>query len=321
MIAHRYTLDTSTMQAVEEGLSKNPKTLPSWLFYDEQGNKLFQSIMHMPEYYPTRCEYEIIQNYKDALLTYFSFDDDEFQLIELGVGDGIKTEVLLEYFIGENIHFNYVPVDVSPQIITQLTTRLHRKLPELEINPQQARYEEALNLLQRNSHRKIILFLGANIGNYTMDEAAIFLKNVTERMSANDLLFVGFDMKKDPRTIQVAYDDPRGITRAFNLNLLKRINLELGADFHPERFSHFPTYDPVTGIAKSFLVSAGNQEVYIDALHKTFRFTKWETIQTEVSQKYDMPMITRMASHAGLAVAEVFCDSKKYFCDVLFKKV
>jgi L-histidine N-alpha-methyltransferase len=315
----RYTLNTTILKAVDEGLTADPKTLPSWMFYDDNGNKLFQAIMHLPEYYPTRSEYEILKNYKENLLNYFTYDQDEFQLIELGAGDGIKTEILLEYFVSQAVHFNYAPVDVSSEILLHLTHRLHRKLPELDVNPQHGKYEDALEKM-RSKLRKVILFLGANIGNYNTDDALSFLKHVSENINSGDLMLIGFDMKKDPRLIQKAYDDTKGITREFNLNLLKRINAELGADFHLDRFEHYPTYDPVTGQAISYLISLGNQEVYIDALNKKFNFKKWETIHTEVSQKYDLTSIQALVSNAGFQIAEMLFDSKKYFCDVLVRK-
>jgi dimethylhistidine N-methyltransferase len=314
-----HTLDATALNAVDNGLSANPKTLPSWLFYDDQGNKFFQSIMHMPEYYLTRCEYAILDDYKEVLLNYFSYDQDEFQLIELGAGDGLKTEVLLEYFVSQAIHFNYIPVDVSPPILSHLTNRLRMRLPELDIHPQNKKYEEAISLLP-DKIRKVILFLGANIGNYTIEEAAQFLKKLSSAMNKEDLLLIGFDLKKDPRIIQQAYDDAKGLTRAFNLNVLKRLNTELGADFRIDKFSHFPVYDPASGTAKSFLVSQGKQQVFIAALNKIFEFEKWETIHTEVSQKYDLCMIEDLSSKSGLRIAEVFYDSKKLFCDVLITK-
>jgi L-histidine Nalpha-methyltransferase len=317
--SRQHIFDETILGAVDEGLSASPKRLPSWLFYDAQGNKIFQEIMHMPEYYATRCEYEILQDYKEALLNYFTYDQEQFQLMELGAGDGIKTEILLEYFISQGVHFNYVPVDVSAEILAQLTHRLQVRLPELDLAPQNQTYEQAIACL-RNNVRKVILFLGANIGNYGIHEAGEFLSKMASGMNHGDLLLIGFDMKKDPRVIQLAYDDPKGITRAFNLNMLRRINKEMGGHFNIDRFLHYPLYDPVSGEAKSYLISSVKQEVYIEALHKTFSFSRWEPIYTEVSQKYDIGMIQDMISKAGLQIAEVFYDSKKYFCDVLIRK-
>jgi L-histidine Nalpha-methyltransferase len=316
----QYTLDTTILKAVYEGLSKDPKSLPSWMFYDETGNKLFQAIMQMPEYYPTKCEYEILQNYKSSILDYFHYDEDIFQLIELGAGDGIKTQILLEHFVEENVSFRYVPVDVSETVLQQLRTRIKRKLPALEISPRALKYEDAFPVHGNGKMRNVILFLGANIGNYTLDEAHKFLMHLNQHMQNTDLLFIGFDLKKDPRVIQLAYDDPNGITKSFNLNLLRRINHELGADFHLADFSHCPLYDPLTGEAKSYLVSLKKQQVYIDALHRFFSFDAWETIHTEVSQKYSLKMIEALASKSGFEIVQIFSDRRKYFADVLLRK-
>jgi uncharacterized SAM-dependent methyltransferase len=138
-------------------------------------------------------------------------------------------------------------------------------------------------------------------------------------LTAKDMLLIGFDLKKDPRIIQEAYDDPRGLTREFNLNILTRINRELGADFAPAEFTHFPYYDPETGATKSFLMSMKDQTVRIPSLDRIIHFEQWETIQTEVSQKYDIRMIEKLVALSGLRIAEIFYDNQKYFCDVLVK--
>lgn len=307
-------------QAVEDGFSQNPKRLPSWLFYDETGDKIFQAIMHMPEYYLTACEYEILQMNKGKLLRHFNREQSPFNLIELGAGNGLKTEILLKHFAELKTEFMYSPIDVSETVLQQLTDRLQNSVPRLFINPINKKYDEAIGLLQQAELRKIFLFLGANIGNFNVKEATKFVSSISTSMISGDQLLIGFDLKKDPRLVQAAYDDPHGITRDFNMNLLVRLNRELGAKFQLDQFNHYPYYDPETGMTKSYLVSLKDQDVYVEACDKYVHFNRWEVIHTEVSQKYDMQMIESLSFDTGLKIVETFYDCKHYICDVLFEK-
>lgn len=312
------TID-SIVPVVEDGLLRKHKSLPSWLFYDENGDRIFQEIMRMPEYYPTACEYEILQMNKVDILKQFG-DQGPFQLVELGVGDGMKTEILLKHFTGQQIDFSYHPIDISPGVLEQLEARL-QKMPALDYYPQQGEYIEALSKLNLSSdQRKVILFLGSNIGNFNIKRAKEFLSKVSSSMHANDLFFLGVDLKKDPRMIRRAYDDAAGITKRFNMNLLSRLNRELNANFMLDQFDHYATYDPETGEAKSYLVSLREQDVYIDALNRSVHFARWEHIHTEVSLKYDQDMIKDLASTAGLQIAQQYWDGKHHFTDVVFVK-
>ena len=317
---HVKTISNPTVsEAVDRGLSGTPKRLPSWLFYDDEGDRLFQQIMMMPEYYPTRCEYDILQQNKEELLQYFRGGSSSFRLIELGAGDGLKTEILLRHFLSQQAAFIYYPVDISRNALDILSERLKGSLPQVQIVPLHKNYDDALADLHDPKQKKVILFMGANIGNFTIQEAAQFLKRLAISLQSGDQLLIGFDLKKDPRTILQAYDDPRGVTAEFNLNLLRRLNRELGADFDTDNFSHYPCYDPDTGTTKSFLISMINQAVHIEALGKVFHFTAWEPIQTEVSQKYDTATIEKLMSLTGFKIERIFADARKYFCDVLVR--
>ncbi|MEQ8364821.1 MAG: L-histidine N(alpha)-methyltransferase [Cyclobacteriaceae bacterium] len=314
------TYNKETLKTIEAGLMKQPKRLPSWLFYDEIGDKIFQAIMRMSTYYLTASEFDIFRTQKDRILNHIGTDNTSFKLVELGAGDGTKTEVLLDHFLKEKVPFTYVPVDVSEAVLTQLVTRLNVSLPDLKIHPECKLYSEALEIMKNDtSEKKLILFLGANIGNFNKEEAIAFVTKLAVNMNAPDRLLIGFDLKKDPRLIQAAYDDPEGITREFNLNLLGRINREFGGQFDLNLFSHYPFYDPETGVTKSFLVSKEEQDVWIDALEKSIHFDEAEVIHTEVSQKYDLKMINLLAAQAGLEIVDVIYDQKKYFADVVLK--
>lgn len=303
--------------AVLSGFALQPKRLPSWLFYDETGDKIFQAIMRMPEYYLTACEYEILQIHKATLRQHLTAAGTHFNLVELGAGDGFKTEILLKHLLDHEVSFTFSPVDVSRSVLSQLRERLAKSVPGLVVKPINKRYQEALDMLCADDLRKVFLFLGANIGNFTPKDASTFVKSISTSMHNGDQLIIGFDLKKDPRLIQAAYDDPKGITRDFNMNLLVRLNRELGAQFMLDQFSHYAYYDPESGMTKSYLVSLKDQDVYFEALEQYVHFNRWEIMHTEVSQKYDLDMIQHVAEGAGLAVKEVFYDCKHYFCDVL----
>lgn len=310
--------DSAFAKDVIEGLSAQPKSLSSKYFYDEKGDKLFQQIMRMPEYYLTDCEFEILGQHKDQLLQLFS--SGHFELIELGAGDGMKTKLLLEYFVEQAADFSYCPIDISGHILSALEADVHRRWPELDIRPQCGDYFEMLDTLRRESpHRKVLLFMGANIGNLEVATANNFLRELHRHMDKGDLLVIGFDLKKDPQVILDAYNDAAGITAAFNLNLLRRINRELGADFQLDRFQHWQTYDPHTGAARSFLISRMPQEVYFTKLGRQFSFAAWEPIRVELSQKFSLPEIEEMAVQTGFEVLRHFQDSRSYFVDSVWR--
>jgi uncharacterized SAM-dependent methyltransferase len=245
-----------------------------------------------------------------------------FQLIELGAGDGLKTEILLKYFTAQEADFSYHPIDISGSVLNQLQCRLEASLPDLDYYPQQGEYVEALDKLNWNSHqRKVILFLGANIGNFSYTQAGKFLQSISGVMNSTDLLFLGVDLKKDPRMIQRAYDDAYGITKRFNMNLLVRLNNELDANFLLDQFDHYATYLPETGAAKSYLISLRDQDVYVGAMNRTIHFNRWEYINTELSIKYDQAMIEGLAKTSGLEIEHQYMDGKHYFSNVVYVKV
>jgi L-histidine Nalpha-methyltransferase len=164
-----------------------------------------------------------------------------------------------------------------------------------------------------------LLFLGSNIGNFSREQALNFFRRLRHVMNPDDLLFIGFDLQKDPHVILRAYDDAQGVTADFNLNLLRRINRELGANFDLEKFSHYATYRPVECAARSFLISRATQEVFVEALQQTFHFRQWEAIFMEISQKYSVEMIADLAQASGFQVVHNFFDRQHYFTDSLWK--
>jgi len=251
----------------------------------------------------------------------FGSDTGHFDILELGAGDGMKTRVLIAQLMGNGNSFKYVPIDISEQAMNLLVSGMNNDFPGLNIKGMIGDYfdmMQELNTYDKND--KVILFLGSNIGNFNSEESTQFLKKLNHVMNPNDKVFIGFDLKKDPEVILNAYDDPHGHTRNFNLNLLRRLNRELLADFNIQYFSHQPFYDPDTGAAESYLISLKEQDVYFGATGDTIHFRRGESIFTEVSQKYDQQMIGQLAEENGFEIAKNFTDSRKYFLNSLWRK-
>ncbi|MFO7720538.1 MAG: L-histidine N(alpha)-methyltransferase [Gillisia sp.] len=305
---------------VYKGLTSNPRYLLSKYIYDKKGDKLFQDIMNLPEYYLTNCEFEILRKHTAEIAEKFT-GHQGFDLIELGAGDGKKTKLLLQYLVDQNLDFNYLPVDISLNVLEELEKSLKSEIPKVPIKIQQGTYFETLEKLSMfNTRKKVILVLGSNIGNLLHENAIDFLKHIQEAMSTEDMLFIGFDQKKHPQKILDAYNDASGVTEAFNKNLLVRINAELGGDFNPDQFLHWETYNPETGTAKSFLVSKIDQDVHIKGLDLKIHFDPWQTIHTEISQKYDDAVVEWLAEKAGLSVTDYFMDENNYYKNYIFRK-
>ena len=315
------TINSTFAEDVYKGLTDFPKHLSSKYFYDERGDRLFQDIMQMPEYYLTNREFDILSQHKREIVEWFAQETDSINLIELGAGDGKKTKILLEYMSGQNLDFKYIPIDISQNALDSLEKTIEEELPAVEVEARQGMYFEVLQHLSNYNHsRKVILFLGSNIGNLLHPDAIDFLGQIQEVMGKDDLLFIGFDQKKNPQTILDAYNDPAGITEDFNKNILRRINNELGGNFILENFLHWEVYDPESGTAKSYLVSKTSQKVFIKSLELEVNFNAWETIHTEISQKYDDEVVSWLAQKSGLKIVAEFSDSENTYKDYLFKK-
>jgi dimethylhistidine N-methyltransferase len=305
---------------VIDGLRAENKYLSSKYFYDEIGDKLFQQIMACPEYYPTRCEMEIMQHQSAEMAGLFKEYSTAFDLVELGPGDATKSWFLLRELQKKHAAFTYYPIDISSNVISWLENKLPVTLPGIRLHGLNGEYLEKMqqvNTFSRN--RKIILFMGANIGNMSVPQATQFCRQLHDHMQPGDLLLIGFDLKKHPLTILDAYNDRQGITRAFNLNLLTRINRELDADFNTEQFEHYPVYDPGTGACKSYLISLQAQDVHIG--EKTISFRQNEPVFMEISQKYSLAETENMAAQSGFEPVHTFMDSRNWFADVLWQRM
>ena len=309
---------TQFLQETLEGLHAEPKRMYSKYFYDETGDQIFQQIMGMDEYYLTDAEMEIMKYQADGIADAISKDGHGFDLIELGAGDATKSIHLLKKLIDKKLDFKYFPIDISSHVIGELTSGLPVKLPGLDFQGLNGDYFDMLKrACEISDRKKVVLFMGANIGNMSVDEAQGFCTELKNILSKEDILIIGFDLKKNPKKILDAYNDKAGITRSFNLNLLSRMNRELEADFDLNAFDHYATYDPETGACKSYLISLENQQVHIG--DTTIHFSKDEYIYMEISQKYSLKEIERLAEVSGFKIMQYFSDRQKYFVDAVWK--
>lgn len=313
------TYNRSFAQDVLEGLTAKNKHLSSKYFYDDEGSHIFQQIMKMPEYYPTNCEFEILSQQSEEILEKLQFKG-KFNIVEFGSGDGTKTKQLLKTFLDKKADFTYVPIDISEEAILILEENIRALLPEIQMNSKIGDYFDILKDISKENIPNLFLFLGGNIGNYKEEEVFDLLRKFASGMKKGDKLLMGIDLQKSPRIIQKAYDDPHGITKAFNMNLLQRINRELGADIPLEQFDFYCHYNPENGEVKSYLYSLIKQRFYSKVLNKTFTFQKDEMIWTELSKKYSFTEIEELAAQLEFKVVENFLDSKQYFTDSLWEK-
>ena len=311
--------DTQTFaRDVLAGLSRNPKSLPSRYFYDAAGSRLFQDIMALPEYYLTRCEFKVLTENRQEIARHFA-QDSFFHLIDLGAGDALKTKILLRELGQQNSAFDYVPVDISGDAMRQLSDNLQQEMPSINVQAVVGEYFQALEWMHENkSERKVVLFLGSNIGNFKQAESIEFLQRICRYLSPGDKLLMGIDLRKDPDTILSAYNDASGVTAEFNLNLLRRINRELGGEFNLNQFRHYPIYNAHEGVMRSFLVSKKEQDVYIRDTGQTFHFDAWEAIHTENSHKYTLQQVEDLGRACGFSIETIFQDEECRYADVLF---
>jgi L-histidine N-alpha-methyltransferase len=306
--------DEQFYKDVMAGLTANPKRLDSKYFYDAQGDKLFQELMNCEEYYPTNCEMEIFTSQTAEICKAIIADGDAFDLIELGAGDATKSTQLLKYLIDNKADFSYLPIDISENVISYLNITLPVTLPGIKITGLNGEYFDMLKKAAAISNkRKVVMFLGSNVGNMPVPVALGFCKELRNNLSKGDMMLVGVDLKKNPKTVLAAYNDKGGITKRFNLNLLERINRELYGDFNTDHFDHYATYDPETGACKSYLISLTDQKVKIG--DETISFIKDEYIYMEISQKYAVEQINDMAEGADFKPLNQFFDNKKWFVD------
>ncbi|MEM9070870.1 MAG: L-histidine N(alpha)-methyltransferase [Myxococcota bacterium] len=318
--AARATSPQELAYEVLVGLSSTPKRLPSRYFYDDRGSELFQEIMNCEEYYLTNCEDEILRRHAADICATMK---GPFDLVDLGAGDGAKTRHLLGHLVESGAEVTYVPVDISEGAMRGLVAAMGADFPTLEIHGLVAEYTGSLRWLgeNRTGRPKLVLFLGSNIGNFDRAQARGFLSRIWTHLEPEDRLLIGFDLKKDIELLLAAYNDVGGVTAAFNLNLLTRINRELGANFDIRQFRHYGTYEVLSGAMESYLVSLVEQEVRVDHLGRGFHFQAWEPIHTEYSYKYLRSDVEGLARDSGFQVEQRFTDERARFIDDVWQPV
>ena len=301
------------------GLSETPKRLSSRYFYDDEGSRIFQAIMAAEDYYPTDCEHEILETHGAEIARCVA--NEPVSVVDLGAGDGAKTVHLLRQLEAQGADYVYVPVDISEGAMAELVSKVGSQIPEVRIEGVVADNVTGLHWLsaQDDGRQRLVLFLGSNLGNFNGSQAREFLRRVWSAMRPGDRALIGFDLKKDIDVLLRAYNGLDGVAAAFNLNLLDRINRELGGEFDTDKFRHFSTYDVFSGAIEAYLVSLEQQSVYVEALRHSFRFAPWEPIHTEYSYKFLPSDIAGLAEDTGFVVETDFHDKRSYFVDSLWR--
>ncbi len=296
---------------VRDGLSSNPKRLSPKYFYDELGSELFDAICLLPEYYLTRAENEIIERYADEIV---SSIDGHKTLLEMGSGSASKTRLIIEALLNRQTDLLFIPVDISASALESSSRILLQSFPRLRIDAYAADYFDALNELSKKQRgRTLALFLGSNISNFGREEAPAFLRALRRVLRTGDALLLGADLKKDARILEPAYNDALGVTAAFNLNLLARVNRELGGDFDLRSFKHHSLYNEEIGRVEIYLESTRPQTVTIHQLEMKIQFAAGEQIHTENSYKYDPAGIAKLAAETGFTRTHTWVDSEQRF--------
>lgn len=304
---------------VRRGLTSQPKRFLPKYFYDELGSQLFEAICLLPEYYLTRAENDILTRYADEIVSSFN---GHTTLLEMGSGSASKTRLLIEALLRKQPELLFIPVDISASALDSSSRILLQSYPQLQIEAYAADYFAGLaELAKKPRARTLALFLGSNISNFDPDEAHKFLRALRQVLHEGDALLLGADLKKDKRVLEAAYNDALGVTAAFNLNVLARINRELGGDFDLRAFRHFAAYNDALGRIEIYIESIREQTVNIAQLGLTVKFGAGEQIHTENSHKYDLSDLGKLAGETGFTRAQTWLDSGERFSSSLLLAV
>jgi L-histidine N-alpha-methyltransferase len=295
---------------VVSGLSASPKRLPPRLFYDAAGSELFEQITQLPEYYLTRTERAIFSQYAGDILEKAG---SGLTLIELGAGTASKTKVIIEALLRKQLSATFYPIDVSMSALQIAQTDLNVEFPALKVRPLVGDYSAGLTQLSGKPGRKLVLYIGSSIGNFEPEEAGALLKTIRQSLAPGDALLLGTDMVKDEAVLRAAYNDSQGVTARFNLNVLARINRELGADFDLNSFRHVAIWNAKDSRIEMHLESLRAQSVAISDVDMKVRFRRGETIHTENSYKFTQSMVREILSTGGFEIEETFMDDQKWF--------
>lgn len=302
---HRFADD------VRDGLSAPAKHLSSKYFYDALGSALFDAITQLPEYYLTRAETEILHEWGWEIVRVL---DEPVEFLELGSGSATKTRILIEEALRAQGTLHYSPIDISADALRTSAMQLVEAYPQLRVRAYAGDYFSVLaSRAVRLERRALAMLMGSNIGNYTPDEARALVALIGSALRAGDGLLIGADRRKDRETLELAYNDPTGVTAAFDRNLLARVNRELGGTFELELFDHVARYDPERGCVDSYLQSRFAQRARIEALDLDVTLAAGERIHTESSYKFDAKSIAALAQATGFTVRKAWTDPERRF--------
>jgi dimethylhistidine N-methyltransferase len=302
---------------VAQGLAAPQKTLPAKYFYDERGSQLYEQICTLPEYYPYRAERDILATYAVEIYA----DIGHVPLVEFGSGNAAKTRYLLTAYERASRPFLYCPVDISRTALEESAQKLLAEYAYLSIRAIHADFAHNPGVIQTlHLGKKALAFFGSNLGNFSRAESLAFLQGIAALMGPEDVFLLGVDLKKSRALLLPAYDDAQEVTAAFNLNLLHRINRELGANFHVPAFAHVALYNEEHGRIEMHLRSRWAQHVTITKTAQTIAFAAGETIHTENSYKYSLEDIRALGRHASLTLDRTWFDRHHYFLMGLFRR-
>ncbi len=295
---------------VSASLGRDPKSIPPKFFYDRRGSGLFERICSLPEYYPARTEISLLGGLAGGLPGHL---DGGFRLVELGSGSSVKTRLLIDALGGSQWPVEYFPIDVS-EVLEESSRRLIADYDGLSITGIVDTYEAGMEFLGKlDDRRNLVAFLGSSYGNFLPADGAAFLGALHSAMGPGDLFLIGLDMVKDAAVLEAAYDDPLGVTAEFNLNVLSRMNRELGADFDLGRFEHHSTYNAAERRIEMYVRSLADQSVRIPACGMTVRLGRGELIHTEYSYKFTPGQVRSVLRGAGFGVRQTWRDRRGYF--------
>ncbi len=302
---------------VAQGLSQQPKTLPCRYFYDDRGSALFEQITDLPEYYPTRTEQTILETYAAEIVELTG----ACELIELGSGSSRKTHTLLSAYSQLEDPLHYCPIDVSAGILRTTALDLLARYPHINVCGLAGTYEQALaQLPTRSIENRMLIFLGSTMGNLTDDDRDCFLTQIQEALQPGEFFLLGVDLQKQIEVLEAAYNDDRGITAAFNLNILQHLNDRFQANFNLDRFEHLAFYNSAASRIEMHLRSLTNQTVILKSLDLEISLQAGESIHTEISRKFHLPSLTETLGHHALEPIEIWTDPQSWFGLILCQR-
>jgi L-histidine N-alpha-methyltransferase len=307
--------------AVYEGLMSRPKWLPSWLFYDAAGSRLFDEITRIPEYYVTRTERAILIQHAAEIVARAS-GASALRIVELGAGSADKTRLVLNAALERQDTVFYEPVDVSASALVEAQMRIEDELPNVLVCPRVQDYTQDLELdATLPSERRLLMYIGSSIGNFEPGESMLLLERVRAAMDPGDCFLLGVDLVKDEAILHAAYDDAGGVTAAFNRNILVRLNRDLDGDFDPVTFVHRAVWNPAESRMEMHLVSAKDQQIWLPGIDVRVQFREGESIHTENSYKYRPGEAEALLKKAGFEPEMTWMDERGWFAVVLARAV